>query len=367
MDYAKCVDMVQAYQVPTSYQPPQSLEELAKSTDYPNTNSTQYQLTQPAKRRDGQLLPFFDLLSVNAAGHVIVAGNDFKSRRWAGSLCGWESADDIGHEDRLSFGRQCEGFVTAMSYTKDDMLFVVASDRGAIELWSTGNALHGPGYSLYQVDHRHENIGAVTAMDIFRGTDRTVISGSTDGCLKLWDYGEGDLHSSQTMHCAHTGPITEVATDTNRSSLAVTCSQDRSALQWDFRQLKPATALHEGHDAAFSTICWADEANWNQLVAVGDEAGRVHFIDVRQPNIFLETVDCFDRKIQRISFHGKRFAVLANAPEAKFYDEHSKEIYVERSATNYVRDIVWDERCTDKTVCTLIGWDSYVQKVTIDV
>ncbi|XP_049537159.1 protein valois [Anopheles darlingi] len=366
MDYSRAVDLAQAYQTPPSYKPPESLEELAKCTDYPNTNSTHYQLKDPEPRPDNKLQSMYELVTVNATGHTIVAGNDYKSRRWAGSFCGWESATDIGDEEKASFGRQCESAVTALCYTMNDSLFVLGNDRGSIELWSTGNSIRGPGYSLYLVDNRYEHIGAITALDVFRGDDSHVISGSTDGCIKVWDYSEGDLHSSHTFHQAHTSFITSLATDTTQPSLAVSCSNDRSTLLWDLRELKPAKALFEGHDVPFSTVRWTDEANWNRLVAVGDVAGRVHFIDVRQPNVFLETVSCFDRKIQRISFHGKRFAVLANAPEVKFYDEHSKEIHVEQSATNYVRDLVWDRQSPDDAIgCTLLGWDSYVQHITI--
>lgn len=128
----------------------------------------------------------------------------------------------------------------------------------------------------------------------------------------MWDYGEGDLHSSHTFQQAHTSLITGLATDTSQPSLAVSCSNDRSTLLWDFRELKPAKALFEGHDVAFSTVRWTDETSWNRLVAVGDVAGRVHFIDVRQPNVFLETIPCFDRKIQRISFYGYACLITCN-------------------------------------------------------
>lgn len=122
MDYSKAVDLTQAYQTPPSYKPPETLEELAKCTDYPNTNSTHYQLKDPEPRADTKLQPMYELATVNSAGHTIVAGNDYTSRRWAGSFCGWESASDIGVEEKASFGRQCDGSVTALSYTLKDSL-----------------------------------------------------------------------------------------------------------------------------------------------------------------------------------------------------------------------------------------------------
>ncbi|KFB49226.1 AGAP009782-PA-like protein [Anopheles sinensis] len=304
MDYSRRVDMVTVYREPACYRPPNTLVELAKDTEYPNMNSIQYRKTPAVEAPEEKLSPFIDHVAANGAGHVIVAGNQYTSRQWGSKLCGWESPADILREDKVSFFLRNEASVTALCYTKDDELFLQANDRGSIELWSTGNPVRGPGYSLYQVDNRNEHIGAVTAVDIFRGEERHAISGSTDGCLKLWDYSEGDLHSTTTMHHAHSGPITDVATDSTQSSLAVTCSRDRSALLWDFREMKPATALYEKHDAAFTAIRWPDEVNWKRLVAIGDEAGRVFFIDVRQPNVFLETIDCFDRKVHKLSFQG---------------------------------------------------------------
>uniref|UniRef100_A0AAG5DE40 WD repeat-containing protein 55 homolog n=1 Tax=Anopheles atroparvus TaxID=41427 RepID=A0AAG5DE40_ANOAO len=367
MDYSKRVDMVSAYKEPASYRPPATKEELTNSTEYPNMNSREYRLTEAVQLPDGKLCPFIDHMASNAAGQVMVAANQYTSRQWGGSVCAWESAADVLQEDKVSFSLRCEAFVTALCYTQDDLLFLLGNDRGSIELWSTNCSVRGPGYSLYQVDQRHEHIGAITAMDIFHGEDRHVISGSKDGCLKLWDYSEGDLHSTNTLHQAHSGPITGVATDGTQSSLAVSCSRDRSALLWDFREMKPATALYEQHDAAFTALRWTDETSWNRLVALGDEAGRVFFIDVRQPNVFLETIECFDRKVHKLSFHGKYFAVLGNTLEVKFFDADSKQIHVEHSASNYVRDIVWDQSATDKAVCCwLVGWDSYFKAIALE-
>lgn len=370
MDYSKRVDMISAYSVPISYRPPETLPALAKCTDYPNTNSLQYRLSEAVPLADKQLHPFLDLATVNGVGHVIVAGNTYTNRLWEGGFCGWDKVEELGSEEKVIFSKHCEAIVTALCYTKDDALFLLGNDRGSIELWSTGNAVRGTG--LYPVDNRYEHIGAVTALDIFRGTDRMVISGSMDGCIKLWDYSEGDLHSSRTLQQAHVGAVTAVATDHSQDSLAVSCSHDRSALLWDFRETKPAIALYERHDAAFTTIRWCDEVNWNRLVAVGDAAGQVHFIDTRQPNVLLESVPCFDRKVHKISFHRNYFAVLGNTPEVKFFDDKSKQIHVETSATNYVRDIIWenpkdgDEKASPSLACTLIGWDSYVKRVSVD-
>uniref|UniRef100_A0A182SDI3 Uncharacterized protein n=1 Tax=Anopheles maculatus TaxID=74869 RepID=A0A182SDI3_9DIPT len=367
MDYNRRVDLVSTYAVPDTYQPPETLPELAKTTDYPNMNSLHYRLTKAIPLPEKKLPPFLDLAIVSCQGNVIVAGNNYTGRLWEGGFCGWETMADLFQEEKILFSNRCDAIVTALCYTTDNALFLLGNDRGSIELWSTGNVIRGP--DLYMIDKRNEHIGAITAVDIFKRTERTVISGSVDGCLKLWDYSQGDLQSTNTFQNAHLGAITSVSTDCTQDSLAVSCSKDQSALLWDFREMKPAVALYEKHNVPFATIRWCEEGAWNRLVAIGDEMGRVHFIDTRQPNVFLETIPCFDRKVHKISFHGNNFAVLGNTPEVKFFDDKSKEIQTENSASNYVRDIVWDgTNSNDNTIaCTLIGWDSYVKRLTLQV
>ncbi|XP_053667295.1 methylosome protein 50-like [Anopheles marshallii] len=364
MDYSKRVDMIATYSVPPTYHPPVTLSELAKSTDYPNMNSVQYRLTEAVPLPDKKLPPFLDLATVNEAGNVIVAGNNYTGRLWDGAFCGWQKVEDLFQEEKVTFSKQCDAIITALAYTMDDALFLLGNDKGSIELWSTGNAVRGPG--LYLVDKQNQHIGVITALDKFQSTERTVISGSMDGCIILWDSSQGDLQSTTRLQHAHLGAITSIATDSSQDSLAVSCSNDRSALMWDFRELKPGVALYEKHDVPFTTIRWCSDSDWNRLVAIGDEAGRVYFIDTRQPNVFLETLECFDRKVHKISFHRKHFAVLGNTPEVKFYNNKSKEIRMENSASNYVRDIIWGETNGDGISCTLIGWDSYTKQLSLN-
>lgn len=135
MDYSKRVDMISAYKEPVSYQPPETLPELVKSTDYPNRNSLQYRLTEQVPLPANKLPPALDLATVNGAGNVIVAGNSYTDRLWAGGFCGWETVADIGVEEKVSFSRRCEAVVTALRYTLDDALVRMYSGNGRTADW----------------------------------------------------------------------------------------------------------------------------------------------------------------------------------------------------------------------------------------
>lgn len=183
------------------------------------------------------------------------------------------------------------------------MQFLLGSDKGSVELWSTRNPARGDGYSLYQVDVQSEHIEAVSAMDLFHGDENKLVTGSHDGCIKVWLYG-ADLASITTMTNAHTDEITALTTNRNELSTFASTSLDRSALLWDLRKPRPATALFAKHQFAFTTAYWTTTDEANGIVALGDAAGSVHFVDTRQPNVFLHSAKVFNKKIHKISFDG---------------------------------------------------------------
>lgn len=40
------------------------------------------------------------------------------------------------------------------------------------------------------------------------------------------------------------------------------------------------------------------------MIILGDEAGQVHVVDPRIPDIFLKTINVFERRIKKIKFNG---------------------------------------------------------------
>lgn len=361
MDYQKRLDMIEMFQEPAQYKPPGTAEELACSVDYPNLNSLQYRLTR--KPLPNVLHPCLDHAARNCHGQVIVTGNDIMGRRWGSSFYGWESAGDVLNDATATFKRQCRYCVTALKFTKDPNLFLVGTDKGSVELWSTRNEARGEGYSLYLIDGQSEHIEGVSAMEVLEGEGSKLVTGSNDGCLKVWNY-TADLHSVTTMTLAHTDAITGLSTDREDTAVFASSSLDRSGLLWDLRKTRPASALFEGHKFAFTAVYWTTRQEANKIVALGDEAGSVHFVDIRQPNVPTHSVKVFNRKVHKISFNGTHFVVLGNTNQARFYDQNLTLVHECTPAENYLRDVIWETvDPKGKSSCWLVGWDSFFQKV----
>lgn len=353
--------MMEKFQEPEEYKPPTTVETLASSVDYPNLNSLQYRLTH--KPTPNILHPFLERAARNCNGQVIVAGNDIMGRRWGSSFYGWENIGEVMNDNAVRFKRQNRYCITALMFTKDPNLFLVGTDKGSVELWSTRNQARGEGYSLYLIDGQSEHIEGVSAMDLLETAGSKLVTGSNDGCLKVWNYA-ADLHSSTTMILAHTDAITGLSTNREDSSVFASCSLDRSGLIWDLRKTRPASALFEGHKFAFTAVYWTTRPEANQIVALGDAAGSVHFIDIRQPNVPTHSVKVFDRKVHKISFDGTQFVVLGNTNQAKFYDQNLTLIHECSPSDDYLRDVVWEtDKSHGKSSCWLVGWDTFFQKV----
>ncbi|XP_055600403.1 methylosome protein 50-like [Uranotaenia lowii] len=171
------------------------------------------------------------------------------------------------------------------------------------------------------------------------------------------------------MRGAHADEIKGLSANRKERSLFVSCSLDKSSLLWDLRIPRPASALFEHHRYTFSTIYWTSKNEANRLVALGDDAGYVHFVDTRKPNVFQRSEKVFGKRIHKISFKGSQFAVIGYTNKIKFYDECFSLLYECSPAPNYIRDVLWETDLSPEfesnhsTSCWLIGWDTFFQRL----
>lgn len=235
-----------------------------------------------------------------------------------------------------------------------------------VELWSTAAEVRSKhGYCLFNVGHQSEHAGAVRAMDLFRADRTKAITGASDGCLKLWDIGAGDLCSLSTYVKAHAYSITGVSSSPVCPETFVTCSRDRSICMWDKRlSARPVIASFDGGQFDYTCVYWSTAAECAGQLLIGDEAGSIIVIDPRNINCRVHQLEQRESPIHKIQFNGAHlFAVLDHSARLQVLDagggdEFGKVVYSNGDAIDCVRSVHW----TAPTVLYATGWDSKLRK-----
>lgn len=94
---------------------------------------------------------------------------------------------------------------------------------------------------LNKIAERSEHSSSLTAFSLIGSYNNRMVSGTNDGCLKLWDFSETDLYSVNSYRFGHSDKISGVVGDQHSSDIFITCSYDREAVLWDTRISFPAT------------------------------------------------------------------------------------------------------------------------------
>ena len=125
------VDLVKAFQTPASYQPPE-VSQLSGSTYYPNLNSIEYR----NKNADGstKFSAFLSAIDVNEVGTVVIASNDYNSRKWTGSFWGYEKFEDVGVLNKELFKSAYDAPITSLRFIEGNMVSGSGSLSGVNEL-----------------------------------------------------------------------------------------------------------------------------------------------------------------------------------------------------------------------------------------
>ena len=100
---------------------------------------------------------------------------------------------------------------------------------------------------------------------------RTIVSGSWNNTLKVWDAASGHLLRSLE---GHTGAVNAVALSPDGSTI-VSGSWDHTIRAWNLTSGKSCVLFW--NDAAISSLALSGDG---QLLACGDKSGRVWIFDV---------------------------------------------------------------------------------------
>lgn len=352
------------FQPPSNYSPPTDAE-LIGSTQYPNLNSIEYRNLK-VDPNIVKLLPFYESIAANEdQSTLLLTTNSYTGRLWNGSIFGYHRFEEIGVENAEQFKLNVESNISGIRFLDKQMvLFTTAC--GSIQLWSTQSEIRQKdGYNLYQISKKSEHIGVIGAMDVL-GKGKA-LTGSSDGCIKLWDIGTCDLVSEKTYRYAHCGIIHDICSRPDSDAMFASCSQDRYLAIWDKRVMAKPIVAHCKNPTVDNTACLWRKEKGKEFLYLGDNAGDVYIFDPRKLDAPLDRQQLFDRPIHKFKIDNGFITVLAHSQTFKVLDEKQglKSIY-ESSADDYVRDVCWLKGNDNRTFYT-VGWSRGVHKHIIDV
>lgn len=357
------------FKAPLDYNPPRDTE-INGSTQFPNLNSIEYR----NRKVDNEitLLPFFEIIAENQdQTSVLLATNSYNQRVWNGAVFGYDQLDDIGKPNAATMNLSLDANVTGMSFVrKDIVIFTTAS--GSIQVWSTHSKIRqANGCNLFQVAKKTEHFGLITGFSILGDGDTTkAVTGSTDGCIKVWELTPCDVVSERTYRYAHKDIITAISSKPSSNDLFASCSRDRYLSIWDKRSQKPLVNTHKNEDYANTACLWLKN-NGIEKLYLGDDTGTIYIYDPRKLNECLLSKTIFDRPVYKFKENpsSKLLGVLGQTNDLAVIstEEKAEIIYTDSSATDYVRDICWvkDNNQTGHTFHH-IGWSQNVGKHQIN-
>ncbi|XP_055301987.1 protein valois [Sitodiplosis mosellana] len=358
------------FKAPSNYSEPHDTE-LDGSTQFPNLNSIEF---RSRKNDDGvALLPFYELLEANEDQSIILlATNSYNQRLWNGAVFGYGKFDDIGKPNTGIIKLPFDSNVTGIGWTGKTMV-VFTTATGTIQFWSLQSEIRQQnGYNLFQVSKKTEHFGLISGFTLFDGDKKDkAVTGSTDGCLKIWKLGACDIISEQTYRYAHKAAITGVSSKPNSDDLFATTSRDHSLSIWDLRSKMPLVNCFKNEDFANTACLWAQpQNNGVDNLFVGEDSGKMHILDPRKLNEYVVTQTLFERPIYkfRLSPSKKSLCILGQTNTLKVVSmtTGAETIYTDSTACDYVRDVCWINNQNDAQQSFYsIGWSKNVGQHSI--
>lgn len=358
------VDFRKLFTSPVNYNPPNDCD-LASNTQFPNMNSIEYR-----RRAYESVEPkFFEKLAANdAQTTVLLATNSYVNRYWESVVYVYKKFDDVVQQtnalQRLPFNTN----INHMRFINDILVMLTTSD-GSIQIWcAQSHSRQDNGSSMYQVTSRQEHYDVVTSFDLL--SKKKAISGSTDGCLKIWTIEPCDLSSAKTFRTAHTDTITGLAGNPKNESIFASCSSDAVVAVWDDRLMSPIISYNESSDIGYTACHWHSNGGVEKLY-LGDQIGTVSVYDPRKLDTCEKRISVNDQPIHKISFNanGDLLCILDRSNAIRVFDKNidGSIVYENAEATDYVRDICWDRQTKDgkRGRFYSIDWSGHANKHTI--
>jgi WD40 repeat protein len=152
--------------------------------------------------------------------------------------------------------------VNGVAVTADGRRAVSASQESTLKVWDLES-----GSELWTLEGHSASVHGVAVTP----DGRRAVSASADSTLKVWDLENG--RELRTLE-GHSSAVTGVAV-TPDGRRAVSASGDKTVKVWDRRSGRVAATFT--CDAAVNCV-----AVGAQIIAAGDQAGRVHFLTLEE-------------------------------------------------------------------------------------
>lgn len=352
------VDFGEYFAAPPDYNPPPDSELNGHTTQFPNLNSIEFRHRQ----RDDTvtLLPFYEIIESNEdQTTLLLATNSYTDRLWNGTVFGYNKLSEIGKPDSKLIKLEFDSNVMGMQFVDKSMVLFTTAN-GSIQLWSTQCEIRQKnGYNLYNVSKKTEHFGLVTGFTIQSGK-KTAVTGSMDGCLKVWKLEPCEIVSENTFRHAHKEVITGITSHPESNDIFATSSRDRYLSVWDLRSRLPMIDTCKNEDFANTTCFWS-KLNGQNYLYVGDDSGTIHIYDPRKLHECLVTQQIHDRPIHKFKMNptGNLLCVLGQTNALKVISNTLKAdtVYTNDDANDYVRDVCWVNKGEQQQSFHSVGWN----------
>ncbi|XP_014248239.1 methylosome protein 50-like [Cimex lectularius] len=278
----------------------------------------------------GQHLEFVE---ISDDGYLLLGASNLVVQTWDGSVWYFNDADLAPDNTKALSGHGVSSAVPCGQFLDSREKVIVGEDYGVLSLYSVTTFENSSVHFMLQMScSQHE--GWISSLSVTPSKAKTVTGGS-DLLLNLLD--NGTMVSEIMYPVAHSKLITGVQFSIDEDVFA-SCSLDRSALLWDYRQSKPALGLYESNEVGLTSLSWK---NKNEI-AVGSQGGKIFLVDIRTLNRLYEAQ--IQRKpVHKIVFNNDGLlATCCDSNVVTVWDSNSNEIrYQNDLHTGLVRGLAW--------------------------